>query len=111
MDEAAGRIAASANAVSYDTQIFKDYIDTAPHLKHASLKRFYAELVHQLFDFAVKHTTRPEVLDLGAGEGSATQLFLQAGANVTAVDISARQLDVLRTTCARFGDRLSIRCE
>ena len=67
MDEAASRIAASANAISYDSQIFKDYIDTAPHLKHASLKTFYAELVNQLFDRAAKHTTKPEVLDLGAG--------------------------------------------
>jgi SAM-dependent methyltransferase len=111
MDEAASRIAASANAFSYDTQIFKDYIDTAPHLKHPSLQLFYARLVTQLFDVAAKHTTTPEVLDLGAGEGSATKLFLEAGAKVTAVDISRHQLDVLSTTCARFGDKLSVRCE
>ena len=111
MDEATSRIAASANAVSYDTQIFKDYLDTAPHLKHASLQTFYSKLVGELFDFAVKHTTTPEVLDLGAGEGSATKLFLEAGANVTAVDISSHQLEVLRMTCARFGDKLSVRCE
>jgi SAM-dependent methyltransferase len=50
-------------------------------------------------------------LDLGAGEGSATQLFLEAGAKVTAVDISQGQLEILRQTCARFGDKLSVRCE
>lgn len=111
MDEAASRSAAAANACSYDALIFKDYIDRSPHLKHASLQRVCSTLVTRLVDVAIRHTTTPEVLDLGAGEGSATKLFLEAGATVTAVDVSRYQLDALRTTCARFGDKLSVRCE
>jgi 2-polyprenyl-3-methyl-5-hydroxy-6-metoxy-1,4-benzoquinol methylase len=111
VNERTSRVAAAANAISYDEQIFKDYIDTAPHLKHSSLRDFYARLIQQLVDTAKAQAAIPEVLDLGAGEGSATQLFLEAGAKVTAVDISTTQLDSLRERCAKFGDRLSVRCE
>lgn len=108
MDE--NRIAALANLAAYNSDFVKEYIDAAPHLKHAELRMFYAQQVIQVFDFARQYTEIPRVLDMGAGEGTATSLFLEMGAHVTAVDLSGDQLDMLRARCAHFGDKLDIRC-
>ncbi len=111
MDERINRIAALANLSAYGAEATRKYSDGAPHVKHASLRTLYGRLVVQVYDYAKKHAVTPKVLDLGAGEGSVTLPFLELGANVTAVDISSNQLDVLRSRCARFADRLEARCE
>lgn len=111
MDERINRIAALANVSAYDEEATKKYIDGAPHIKHASLRKLYGKLVIQAFDSAVLYTTRPKVLDLGAGEGSVTLPFLDLGAKVVAVDISSSQLDSLKAKCSHFGDMLEVRCE
>ena len=111
MDRKVNRVAALANISAYDEEGTKSYVDGAPHIKHASLRSMYAGLVVRVFEEAQQHTPVPRVLDLGAGEGSVTLPFLDLGARVTAVDISESQLEVLRTKCAQFGDRLEIRCE
>jgi SAM-dependent methyltransferase len=111
MDERLNRVAASANTSAYDSEATRNYIDGAPHVKHASLRALYASLVVQVYDAAREHTAVPSVLDLGAGEGSATLPFLELGARVTAVDISSSQLSALQTRCERFGDRLEVRCQ
>ncbi|MCP4661494.1 MAG: class I SAM-dependent methyltransferase [bacterium] len=111
MDNRIHRIAALANASTYDAEATRKYIDGAPHIKHASLRRLYAELVVQVFDRAKKHTETPRILDLGAGEGSVTLPFLELGAKVAAVDISSSQLDALRARCRRFDGMLEVRCE
>ena len=80
------------------------------HTSNTALCELYAELVIQVYKDAQKRIAEPAVLDLGAGEGSATLPFLELGARVTAVDISSSQLESLRTKCARFGDRLQVRC-
>ncbi len=104
------RSAAWANAQAYDAEGTRRYIDRAPHLKHASLKRLYLDMVAEVFDGAASHVAVPRILDLGAGEGSATIAFLELGAQVTAVDISAEQLSALRSKTAVFG-MLETRCE
>lgn len=111
MDERINRVAVLANISVYDTEGTRKYIDGAPHIKHASLRHLYANLVVQVYEFAKEHTAVPSVLDLGAGEGTVTLPFLELGAKVTAVDISSSQLDLLRSRCERFGDRLEVRCE
>jgi len=111
MDERLNQLAVSANIYTYNPEATRKYVDGAPHIKHASLRALYANLVVQVYDFAKGHTAVPSVLDLGAGEGSVTLPFLDLGATVTAVDISSSQLDVLRSRCKRFGDRLRVRCE
>jgi ubiquinone/menaquinone biosynthesis C-methylase UbiE len=111
MDERINRIAALANVSAYNAEATREYIDGAPHIKHASLRELYAKLVVQILDSARKHTKTPKVLDLGAGEGSVTLSFLELGAKVVAVDISNSQLDALRTKCEHFGDMLGVRCE
>lgn len=111
MDERINRIAALANVSSYDAEATRRYIDGAPHIKHASLRKLYGKLVVRVFDGAKKYTNTPKVLDLGAGEGSVTLPFLELGAKVVAVDISNSQLDALKTKCEHFGDMLEVRCE
>ena len=111
MDDRVNRVASLANTASYDSAATAKYIDGAPHIKHASLRSLYGELVVLVFDRAKAECEVPHVLDLGAGEGSVTLPFLELGARVTAVDISQKQLQALREKCGAFGDRLRVRCE
>jgi SAM-dependent methyltransferase len=106
----ANKVAALANVKSYDRNKTRKYIDGAPHIKHAKLRALYGGLVAQVYDTARSLVCQPRVLDLGAGEGSATLPFLELGARVTAVDISESQLDVLRTRCSSFADNLTVYC-
>lgn len=105
------RRVARANLMAYDTSGASRYIDGAPHIKHAVLRRLYADLLIEVFNEARRHSNIPNVLDLGAGEGSATLPLLELGANVTAVDISPEQLAELKSKCAKYGARLTVRCE
>jgi SAM-dependent methyltransferase len=111
MDERVNQIAAVANALAYNAEATRDYIDGAPHIKHASLRQLYSSLVVRVFDNAREQSTVPRVLDLGAGEGAVTLPFLELGARVVAVDISDSQLKVLREKCGRFQGMLDVRCE
>lgn len=111
MDERINRVAALANISAYDAVSSREYIDAAPHVKHASLRILYSKMVVQVFDRAKQYTKTPKVLDLGAGEGSVTIPFLELGAKVAAIDISKSQLDKLRSKCERFGQMLEVRCE
>jgi SAM-dependent methyltransferase len=81
----------------------------SPHVKYASLRRLYGELTTDLYEHARKFSDVPAVLDLGAGEGSATLPFLELGARVVAVDVSASQLAELQRKCSKYQDRLEIR--
>ncbi len=103
--------AAQANRVAYDAGAPRNFLYGSPHLKHAQLRRMYASLAARVYQNALQSSASPRVLDLGAGEGSATLPFLELGARVTAIDVSARHLELLRAKCARFHDRLEIRCE
>ena len=105
------KTATLANALAYDKGNTKKYIDGAPHIKHASLRMLYGKLAVKVFDFAAQHTKVPKVLDLGAGEGSATLTLLKLGAKVVAIDVSVSQLETLHSRCKRFDDMLEIRCE
>jgi SAM-dependent methyltransferase len=111
MDEKVTRMAAFANAAMFERQDATAYIAGAPHLKHPSLRSLYENLMMRVFTSAKSNSDTPTILDLGAGEGSATIRFLELGARVTAVDISETQLRDLRRRCARYGDRLRVHCE
>jgi SAM-dependent methyltransferase len=105
------RIAAAANLATYDEQGTPKYVAGAPHLTRASTRKLYRRLVEDVVEYAKRQVARPHVLDLGAGEGSATEAFLSFGANVTAVDISANQLEELQRKCAGYRGCLETRCE
>jgi len=112
MDERINKVAASANEAIYDSEATRQYIDGAPHIKHALLRALYGRLVVSVFDFAAKYSSvAPEVLDIGAGEGAVTLPFLMLGAKVTAVDTSQSQLKQLRKKCANYDEKLIIRCQ
>ncbi|HMO83469.1 MAG TPA: class I SAM-dependent methyltransferase [Lacipirellulaceae bacterium] len=111
MDRRLNEIAALANNLAYEGKDPHAYINGAPHIKHGALRHLYGQLVIEVFDASRRFAPTPKVLDLGAGEGSVTLPFLELGARVVAVDISSRQLDVLKSKCARFGDLLETRCE
>lgn len=111
MDERISKIAALANAAAYDAEATKDYVDSAPHIKHLSLRTLYAKLLTEVYEYAVEYSPSPRALDLGAGEGSVTLPLLELGARVTAVDLSSSQLKALGRKCERFGDRLELRHE
>ncbi|MCP4706149.1 MAG: methyltransferase [candidate division Zixibacteria bacterium] len=111
MDKRINQVAALANSTAYDEDMTREYVDGAPHVKHASLRELYGSLVIRIFDEAKKYTDVPKVLDLGAGEGTVTRPFLELGANVVAVDISESQLVALKAKCKKFGDKLEVRKE
>jgi len=111
VDERINRVAALANVSAYGAKGSYDYVDGAPHIKHASLRKLYGTLLVQIYDRARRHAQVPRVLDLGAGEGSVTLPFLELGARVVAVDISGSQLDALKKKCREFNERLDVRCE
>jgi SAM-dependent methyltransferase len=111
MDEKTNRVASLANSATYDAQHTREYIEGAPHVKHASLRRLYAQLLTDVYDRAAEQTECPTALDLGAGEGSATRPLLTLGVRVTAVDHSESQLEALAKKCGAFRDRLELRLE
>ncbi len=106
----ADRIAVLANVIVFEGVDAAKYIEGAPHLKHESLRRLYGSLVLRLFDGVQNQQTEVRVLDLGAGEGTATLPFLKLGARVTAVDLSRSQLTVLQERASAHRDRLDTRC-
>lgn len=111
MSQDMNRMAELANLAMFNAEGTALCVERSPHLKHPSVRKFYRDLVVRVFNTAKRHAENPRVLDLGAGEGSATQAFLELGARVTATDISESQLTALGARCNRFGDRLAVRRE
>ncbi len=105
------RLAALANVAMFNEEGTANCVAASPHLTHPMVCDLYAQLVARTFNTAKKYASMPRVLDLGAGEGSATLPFLELGAHVTAVDISESQLAVLGQKCGRFATRLRVYCE
>lgn len=111
MKEEVSQMAALANLAMFDKEGTAKYVLGSPHLKSACVRKLYESLVVRLFNTAKQHAGIPRVLDLGAGEGSATLPFLELGAHVTAVDISESQLASLAEKCGQFSERLQVRQE
>ena len=80
-----------ANTASYAT---RDVLHGSPHLNHASVWAIYERMVCKALSTV---RANPRVLDLGAGEGTASRLWVEAGASLTAVDSSPEQLRILKT--------------
>jgi SAM-dependent methyltransferase len=102
------RMAALANVAMFNEEGTAHCVSASPHLTHPMVCDLYAQLVTHTFNTAKKYASIPRVLDLGAGEGSATLPFLELGAHVTAVDISESQLAVLVQKCGQFATRLRV---
>jgi len=65
----------------------------SPHLNHASVWAIYERMVRRALSTV---RPKPRVLDLGAGDGTASRLWVEAGAALTAVDSSPEQLRLLK---------------
>jgi 2-polyprenyl-3-methyl-5-hydroxy-6-metoxy-1,4-benzoquinol methylase len=111
MDDHSHMVAARANLSTYNKKSTKGYIKGAPHIKHHALRMLYQRSITEVYNTAKLYAETPLILDLGAGEGSATLPFLELGARVVAVDISADQLESLQKKCRPFSGTLEIRCE
>jgi SAM-dependent methyltransferase len=85
------------------------YLGAAPHLKHAELQALYRRLAADAMALAASDGRRLHILDLGAGEGSATLAFLEAGAEVVAIDEDGARLDVLRERARTYLQSLDAR--
>ena len=106
---ATDRAVVAANEAFFNEALTQKYAEIAPHLKYPRLRHLYGQLVDDVFVHARQYTETPNVLDLGAGEGSATLPFLELGARVVAVDVSESQLSELQRKCAPYKDRLEVR--
>ena len=103
-----------ANLVFYNSINNGAYINGAPHIKHACLRKMYVNLVREVLERTKRSVQTPAILDLGAGEGSVTIPFLDLGAKVTAVDMSENQLEGLRTKCSMAhiaSGMLELKCD
>lgn len=99
------------NKEFYDSLSEGEYVLGAPHLKHKSISGLYTDLLKKAFSLAPKSNAGLiRVLDIGAGDGSATIPLLMHGASVLAVDISEQQLTQLRIKCSDLPGRLEVRC-
>jgi 2-polyprenyl-3-methyl-5-hydroxy-6-metoxy-1,4-benzoquinol methylase len=101
--------AIAANEAFFNEETTSKYLEVSPHVKYKSLRQLYSQLVADILAQARKHSEVPTVLDLGAGEGSATLPFLEMGARVVAVDVSESQLAELRRKCEAYKDKLEVR--
>src|SRR6478609_2998955 len=86
----------------------QQYLAAAPHLKHVELTALYRRLAGEAIAATSTDDRRPRVLDLGAGDGTATLALLELGADVVAVDGDAGRLAVLRERAAGFPHTLEI---
>jgi 2-polyprenyl-3-methyl-5-hydroxy-6-metoxy-1,4-benzoquinol methylase len=111
MDNTTHKIATSANLRVYGEDGTRKYVDGAPHIKHDSVWSLYLSLLGEVLTYARQFSDSPQVLDLGAGEGSVTLPLIDMGATVTAVDVSVSQLNELRNKCSRYGGRLRTECD
>jgi len=102
----------NANREYYDSLADGVYSSTAPHLRHAAIRRLYDAMVKNAFDIGKdrRDGRACRVLDIGAGDGIATASFLRLGAHVMAVDVSERQLQQLQVSCKSLPGQLTIRC-
>jgi len=101
----------SANRRLYDEVGAHNYVNAAPHLKHRRILELHISLIESVYSAALQNGKQVRVLDLGAGEGSCTYMFLRMGARVTAVDISEYQLKHLHELCEPFSHNLELRHE
>lgn len=86
-------------------------VSGSPRLEHQSLRKLYGRLLVRAYEHARTNKPTPAVLDLGAGDGSASLTFLDLGATVTAVDVSTTQLERLNARCAGYADRVDVRSQ
>lgn len=84
-----------ANRALYDRLAHDQHIAGSPHLQHPKLYAKFATIAKSLVPHASGRQGPVRVLDVGAGHGESSLPFLEAGAEVTAVEPSSEHLSYL----------------
>lgn len=94
-----------ANIAAYDVFDEADYVNGAPHLKHRSIARIYERLAAAAIARTGKPAEEVSVLELGAGNGLASEPWFARRVRLVAVDSSAVMLEGLKLKAAARGVR------
>jgi SAM-dependent methyltransferase len=100
---AAERAALEANLATYSHLGEREYVNGAPHLKHASIGAIHRALVFDAIWAVGRDPDEISVLDLGAGNGLGSIPWFRRRVRLTAVDSSEAMMDQLRKRASRFG--------
>lgn len=95
--------ALAANEDAYDLRTDAEYLKGAPHLRHRSIQSIHRGMVEQIVTSIGKPTQDLRVLELGAGSGLASTVWMEAQAGITAVDASRANLDRFVVRARPFG--------
>lgn len=77
-----------------------DYLNDSPHLKHRHLYHGLTSRIASAVEGSGRAGSRPEVLEIGAGDGSVTADLLSRGYSVTATEMSSASIESMES---RFG--------
>jgi 2-polyprenyl-3-methyl-5-hydroxy-6-metoxy-1,4-benzoquinol methylase len=108
MNEEERAVALRANIAAYTDLAEREYVNGAPHLKHASIGRIYRSLVASALQKIGKDPTTVEVLDLGAGDGLASLAWFEQHVRLTAVDSSESMLQRLSERARALGAQTKV---
>lgn len=79
------------------------YDEGHPYMRNAFAQNMFQADIRAIADTLAPFHSPIHILDCGAGTGNLSMKFLEAGAHVTAVDISRNMLDRLSLKAARLG--------
>jgi SAM-dependent methyltransferase len=96
-------VALRANIATYDNFDEREYVNSAPHLKHASIARIYEALADDAITATGREATDVKVLELGAGSGLASTPWFANRVQLTAVDSSETMLTSLAAKASGYG--------
>tara|TARA_B110000503_G_scaffold143581_1_gene246009 strand:+ start:325 stop:1176 length:852 start_codon:yes stop_codon:yes gene_type:complete len=108
MHKRENKIGADANKKEYIERKSKSYAHGAPHLKNHDLEKLFISFLSKAYKKTKKTSSKPILLDLGAGEGSVTIRALELGFHVIAIDSSASQISELKKKCKDYS--LDLEC-
>jgi 2-polyprenyl-3-methyl-5-hydroxy-6-metoxy-1,4-benzoquinol methylase len=92
-----------ANIAAYDECDTREYVNGAPHVKHASVAAIYRRLVTEAIDGINREPKSISVLELGPGNGVASAPWFEKGVTMTGVDTSERMLREFETAASNAG--------
>jgi SAM-dependent methyltransferase len=95
--------ALEANEGAYDRRSDADYLRGAPHLRHRSIQLLHRRMVDKLLNSIGRQGRDLKVLELGAGSGLGSAVWMEVRARITAVDASKANLDRFVTRAQGYG--------
>lgn len=99
-----------SNKITYEKTPPHAYLAGASHIKCPWIRSLLYETAVKIIKDIKAFNPEPMVLDLGAGEGSTSKIWLELGARVTAVDISGNNLNQMKEVCKGYENKLETIC-